>query len=57
MIASWYLIVMMSWYDSSLSSLKIPMATRQDCEVAANMIRDRAGATAVCVPTGYGEKK
>lgn len=53
-IAAWYLVIILSWHNDSLN---IPMATRQDCEVAANMIRDRAGATAVCVPTGYGEKR
>ena len=57
MIAAWVLVLYVSGYSANAYE-KIPMQSQEACMVARNIVMDNGIADkAICVPTGYGEKK
>lgn len=57
MMAAWFLVLYVSGYHA-IDYEKIPMKTQEACMVARNIVMDNGIADkAICVPTGYGEKK
>ena len=57
MMAGWFLVLYVSGYHA-IDYEKIPMKTQEACMVARNIVMDNGIVDkAICVPTGYGEKK
>lgn len=58
MMAAWFLVLWSTGGHSNVVYEKIPMQSQEACMVARNIVMDNGIADkAICVPTGYGEKK
>ena len=57
MMTGWFLVIM-AFGSTGHALEKIPMQSQEACMVARNIVMDNGIADkAICVPTGYGEKK
>lgn len=58
MMTGWFLVFSIRYAAYSIAYEKIPMQSQEACMVARNIVLDNGIADkAICVPTGYGEKK
>lgn len=58
MMTTWVLIIAGFAHGYLTAYEKIPMQSQEACMVARNIVMDNSIADkAICVPTGYGEKK